>query len=151
LGLDKILIYRLNPRSGELHVDPNHFAAVTPGAGPRHISFHPNDRYVYVINELNSTITAFSYHARRGRMRALQTVSTLPKEFQGRNSCADIHVSPSGKFLYGSNRGHDSLVIFAIDERTGRLSYVGHQPTQGRTPRNFTIDPTGTFLLAANQ
>jgi 6-phosphogluconolactonase len=151
LGLDKILIYHLNPESGELYANPDAFAEVEPGAGPRHVTFHPNGRYAYVINELNSTITVFSYHARRGQLQSLQSVSALPEGFQGRNSCADIHVAPSGKFLYGSNRGHDSIVIFEINERTGQLCYVGHQATQGRTPRNFAIDPTGTFLLAANQ
>ena len=151
LGIDKIMIYRFDTEKGKLIPDDEPSVKLKPGAGPRHFTFHPGGRYAYVINELNSTITAFSYNETRGSLKEIQTVSTLPGDFSGRNSCADIHVSPSGKFIYGSNRGHDSIVIFAIDVQTGRLTYVGHQPTQGSTPRNFAIDPTGTFLLAANQ
>jgi len=151
LGIDKIMIYKFNPEEGKLNPNDEPWVELKPGAGPRHFTFHPNGRYAYVINELNSTITAFSYNETRGSLKEVQTVSTLPEGFSGRNSCADIHVSPSGKFIYGSNRGHDSIVIFAIDIQTGKLTYVGHQPTQGSTPRNFAIDPTGTFLLAANQ
>lgn len=151
LGIDKILIYGLDPKGGSLAVDPDAYAEVTPGAGPRHLDFHTSGQYAYVINELNSTITAFDYDGKVGRLKAKQTVSTLPEGFQGRNACADIHVHPSGRFLYGSNRGHDSIVIFAVDEKTGGISLVGHQSTQGQTPRNFAIDPTGRFLLVANQ
>ncbi len=151
LGIDKIMIYRFDTEKGKLIPDDEPSVKLKPGAGPRHFTFHPGGKYAYVINELNSTITAFLHNETRGSLKEIQTVSTLPGDFSGRNSCADIHVSPSGNFIYGSNRGHDSIVIFAIDVQTGRLTYVGHQPTQGRTPRNFAIDPTGTFLLAANQ
>jgi 6-phosphogluconolactonase len=149
LGVDKILGYRFDARNGKLisHTD----VETKPGAGPRHLTFHPNNKYAYVINELDSTITAYSYESQRGRLTPQQTISTLPAGYSGDNSCADVHVAPSGGFLYGSNRGHDSIVVFAIDLRSGRLTYVEHVSTGGKTPRNFTIDPTGRFLLAANQ
>jgi 6-phosphogluconolactonase len=151
LGLDKILVYRFDARHGTLTPNEPPWASVAPGAGPRHFAFHPNGRDAYVINEINSTITAFQYDAKHGILKTEQTVSTLPEGFQGDSTTADIHVAPSGKFLYGSNRGDDSIVVFAIDPQTGRLSYIEHESTQGKTPRNFGIDPTGTYLLAANQ
>jgi 6-phosphogluconolactonase len=151
LGIDQIMIYRFDAVRGKL--TPNQMPSVRlkPGAGPRHFVFHPDGRHAYVINELDSTITAFTYDEARGALRAVQTTSTLPSDFTGANDCADVQVSPSGKFLYGSNRGHNSIVVFAIDDRTGRLRYVHHEPTRGKTPRNFAIDPTGTYLLVANQ
>ncbi len=151
LGLDKIFIYRLDPAEGKLTPNDPPFGAVAPGSGPRHFDFHPNGRYAYVINELRSTVTAFRYDAERGALGAMQVVSTLPEGFEGNNTTADIHVHPSGKFLYGSNRGHDSIAIFAIDAESGHLRPTGHESTQGKTPRNFGIDPTGAHLLAANQ
>jgi len=151
LGLDKVFIYRFDPGRGELTPNDPAFAAVAPGSGPRHFAFHPSGRYAYVINELGSTVTAFRYDAERGALDTLQTVSTLPEGFQGNNTTADVHVHPSGKFLYGSNRGHDSIAIFAIDGESGKLRPIGHEPTRGKSPRNFGIDPTGAYLLAANQ
>jgi len=151
LGLDKVFIYRFDPGRGELTPNDPPFAAVAPGSGPRHFTFHPTGRYAYVINELASTVTAFRYDAERGALATQQTVSTLPEGFQGSNTTADVHVHPSGKFLYGSNRGHDSIAIFAIEAESGKLRPLGHEPTRGKTPRNFGIDPTGTYLLAANQ
>jgi 6-phosphogluconolactonase len=151
LGLDKIMIYKLDLTHGKLEPNDEPWAKVKAGTGPRHFTFHPNGRYAYVINELDSTLTAFTYDGTQGRLREVQTVSTVPADFSGTSHCADVHVSPLGKFIYGSNRGHDSLVIFEIDEGTGRLTYVDHEPTQGKTPRGFAIDPTGTYLLAANQ
>jgi 6-phosphogluconolactonase len=124
---------------------------VTPGYGPRHFDFHPSNRYAYLINEIGSTLTAFSYDPEGGVLQEIETVPTLPDGFDGRNSTADVHVHPNGKFLYGSNRGHNSIVIYAIDEATGKISLVGHESTQGEVPRNFGIDPTGRILLAANQ
>src|SRR5262249_6342253 len=124
---------------------------VKPGAGPRHFAFHPTGHFAYVINEMQSTVTAFSYDASRGALKELQTVSTLPVDFKGENSTAEVQVHPSAKFLYSSNRGHDSIAIFAVDVAKGTLRLVGHQSTQGKTPRNFGIDPTGRYLLAANQ
>ncbi|MGD8239338.1 MAG: lactonase family protein, partial [Armatimonadota bacterium] len=151
LGIDKVMIYELDLAEGKLPPNDAPWATVKPGAGPRHFAFHPTVRWAYVINELDCTITAFGYDAAKGLLTETQTVPTLPEGFEGVNTCADIHIHPSGKFLYGSNRGHDSIVIFAIDEGTGKLTYIGHEPTQGQSPRNFGIDPTGTFLLAANQ
>lgn len=151
LGLDKIMIYRVDFTQGKLKPNEEPWAPVKAGAGPRHFDFHPNGKYAYVINELDSTFTAFAYDSERGTLKEIETVSTLPENFTGTNTCADVHVAPSGKFLYGSNRGHDSIVIFAINEGTGKLKYVAHEPTQGKTPRNFGIVPTGNFLLAANQ
>jgi 6-phosphogluconolactonase len=152
LGLDKILIYALDSVQGKLK--PNHeqpWARVKTGAGPRHFAFHPSRKYAYVINEIGSTMTAFAYDETRGVLHELQTLSTLPENFEGRSHTADVHVHPSGKFVYGSNRGHDSIAIFTVDEKTGKLTLIGHESTQGKTPRNFAIDPTGAYLLAANQ
>jgi len=127
------------------------FATVAPGAGPRHVAFHPNGKFAYVIDEITSTITAFSYNAKAGKLKELQAVPTLPKDFSGENTTAEIVVHPSGKFLYGSNRGHDSLAVFAIDPSKGTLTFVEHVSVKGKEPRNFEIDPTGKRLLVANQ
>jgi 6-phosphogluconolactonase len=151
LGLDKIMIYRFDSNKGKLTPNAEPWVKIKPGAGPRHFAFHPNGKYAYLINELDSTITAFVYDSEYGTLKEIQTVPALPKDFTSTSYCADIHVIPSGRFLYGSNRGHDSLVIFAINEAIGKLTYVGHEPTQGKTPRNFTIDFSGNLLLAANQ
>jgi 6-phosphogluconolactonase len=151
LGLDKIMIYGLDAASGKLAPGNPPSAGVAPGAGPRHFAFHPGGRFAYGINELNSTVTAFAYDAQRGTLGTVQTISTLPEGFSGTNYPAEVQVHPSGKYVYGSNRGHDSLAIFAVDAETGKLAPVGHQSTQGRNPRNFGIDPTGSYLLAANQ
>ncbi|MEW6357692.1 MAG: lactonase family protein [Planctomycetota bacterium] len=151
LGLDKIMIYRLDLKQGRLLPNDPPWAQVHPGAGPRHFAFHPNRRYAYVINELGNTMVAFRYDETCGALQELQTISTLPADFTGTSYCADVHVHPNGKFLYGSNRGHNSIAIFTIDESSGRLALVGCEPTQGDHPRNFMIDPTGTFLLVANQ
>lgn len=149
LGLDKVMSYRVDTAYKKLV--PNGFAATAPAAGPRHFTFHPNGKFAYVINELNSTMTAFSYDKASGKLTELQTLSTLPAGFSGTSYCADVHVHPSGKFLYGSNRGHDSIVIFALAPQTGKLTLVGHQSTIGKWPRNFGLDPAGKFLLVANQ
>jgi 6-phosphogluconolactonase len=151
LGIDKVMIYRFDVERGRLQPNDEPWAQVRPGAGPRHLAFHPSGAYLYLIQELNSTLTVFAYDADRGALREIQTVSTLPAGFAGTNSCADIHVAPSGRFVYGSNRGHDTIAIFEVDQGAGRLTPLGHESTQGRTPRNFAIDPTGAFLLAANQ
>jgi 6-phosphogluconolactonase len=151
LGLDKLLIYKLDLDAGKLEPNDEPWAELAPGSGPRHFAFHPNGEYVYVITELGNTIAAFSYDEERGALEKIETVSALPEGFEETSYCADIHFLPSGKFLYGSNRGHDSIVIFAVDEETGKLTYVDHESTQGEIPRNFCIDPSGEFLLAANQ
>jgi 6-phosphogluconolactonase len=150
LGIDKIMAYRLDFERGKLQPADPPFVATAPGAGPRHFAFHPSGRYAYVINEMGNTVVAYAYDG-RGKLTELQTVPTLPADYAGKSTCADIHLAPSGRHVYGSNRGHDSLAIYAVDEGTGRLTFMGHQPTGGRNPRNFAIDPTGRYVLAANQ
>jgi 6-phosphogluconolactonase len=151
LGLDKLLVYRFDPEAGTLTPNDPPSSSVAPGAGPRHFVFHPNGELAFAINEIASTVTTFRYDAEAGKLIEVQTHSTLPDDFEGTNSTADIHVHPNGKFLYGSNRGHDSLAIFRIDEQAGTIAPIGHASTGGKTPRNFGIDPSGRFLLAANQ
>jgi 6-phosphogluconolactonase len=151
LGQDKLFVYRFDAEKGKLTPNDPPFAAIHPGAGPRHFAFGPGARFLYVISEMASTITAFAFTPDTGSLKELQTVSTLPKDFTGRSTTAEIVVHPSGKFLYGSNRGHDSIAVFAIDPAAGTLTAVGQVPTGGRTPRNFAIDPTGNWLIAANQ
>jgi 6-phosphogluconolactonase len=151
LGVDKVFVYRFDRTTGALTPNDPPAAGVAPGAGPRHFAFHPGGGLAYVINELLSTVTAFAYYPDRGVLRELQTVPTLPAGFDEENTTAEIRVHPSGRFLYGSNRGHDSIAAFSIDQGTGRLTPIGHQSTGGRTPRNFNIDPSGRWLVAANQ
>jgi len=151
LGLDKIMIYDFDSRTGKLSTARVPWAQTKPGAGPRHFAFHRNGRWAYGINELDSTMSVFTYDRTQGILREVQTVSTLPASFSGKSFCAELQVAPSGRFLYGSNRGHDSIAVFSIDQTSGKLSLVEHTPTQGKTPRNFAIDPSGKFLLAANQ
>ncbi len=151
LGLDKVLVYRLDLENGKLPPNDPPFAAVHPGAGPRHLDFHPNGQVVYVINEIGNTVTVFAYDQERGALSELQTIPTLPPDYSETSHTADVHVHPSGRFVYGSNRGHDSIVIYAVNEADGTLTLVGHESTQGEVPRNFVIDPSGAFLLAANQ
>ncbi len=150
LGLDQVLVYRFDPARASLAPNDPAFTKVQPGAGPRHFTFHPNGRFAYVINEIHSTVTAFTYDRRRGAFSELHTVSTLPADFKGDNSTAEVVAHPSGKFLYGSNRGHNSITVFRIDA-TGKLALTENVSTGGRVPRNFAIDPTGQWLLAANQ
>lgn len=152
LGLDKVMIYQYDAEKGTLEPNDPPFAAVEPGSGPRHFAFHPNGRLAFVNNEMTSTVTAFRYDPDRGALETIHTLSTLPEGFDGsRNSTAEIAVHPNGRFLYVSNRGHDSIAGFAIDAETGRLTSIGHTPTGGRTPRNFAIHHSGARLLAANQ
>ena len=150
LGLDELLIYHFDAAHGTLSPNNPPFAKLQPGSGPRHFTFHPSGKYVYVINEMGSTVTAFSYDAAHGTLREQQTISTLPKDFKGKNDTAEIEVHPNGKFLYGSNRGHDSIAVFAIGPK-GMLKAVEYVSTEGKTPRSFAIDPTGSYLFAANQ
>ena len=143
LGLDKVFVYRFDPEHGKLTPNEPAFAQVAPRSGPRHFAFHPSGRFGYVINEIANTVTAFAYDADKGILTEIQTISTLPADFKGRSNTAEVQVHPSGKFLYGSNRGHNSIAIFAIDPTTGKLTTVGFEPTQGKNPRNFALDPTG--------
>jgi 6-phosphogluconolactonase len=156
LGSDRILIYRLDAERGKLIAADPPWIELPPGAGPRQITFHPNSRFAYTINELNSTVSSLHCEPNNGSLQVRQTISTLPDDFSGGyrggdNLAAEIQVAPSGHFLYASNRGHNSIVIYAIDQKTGRLSFTGHEPTQGVGPRHFTIDPSGTYLWVANQ
>ena len=151
LGLDQVLIYHLDPAKGGLAPGDPPFAKIAPGSGPRHVAFRPDGKFAYLISEMLSTVTTFRYDAGRGSLQELQTVSTLPEGFTGGKSGAEIAVHPSAKFLYASNRGHDSIAIFRIDPARGTLTAAGRVSTQGRTPRNFAIDPTGAYLVAANQ
>jgi 6-phosphogluconolactonase len=150
LGLDKVLIYKLDGAKGTLTANDPPFVKTPAGGGPRHFAFHPSGRFAYVCNEMKSSVTAFTYDPAKGALAEIQTITTLPEETKG-NSTAEIQVHPSGKFVYCSNRGHDSLAIFTVDEKTGKLTAAGHQKTLGRTPRNFGIDPTGAYIVACNQ
>ncbi len=149
LGLDQVYTYHLDAGTGQL--TPHRPMHVGEAAGPRHFAFHPSGRHGYVINELNSTLTVFEYTPETGQLAPVQTVPTIPGDFTGENYCADLHLSAGGRFLYGSNRGHDSIAVFAVDPENGRVTPQGYTPTEGHWPRNFVIDPTGTFLLVANE
>jgi len=150
LGLDKILVYKLDAEKGTLTPNDPPSAEIPPGSGPRHFAFHPSGKFAYVCGEMTSTVHAMTYDADKGVLKVVQSLSTLPSEVKG-NSTAETQVHPSGKWVYVSNRGHDSVAVFKVDESTGHLTAVGHQSTGGKTPRNFGIDPTGKFLIAANQ
>lgn len=151
LGIDQLLIYRYEEASCALSPNAPASVSLAPGAGPRHFTFHPSARFAYVVNELDSTVTAFAHDAADGSLATVQTVSTLPGDFDGDSTTAEILVHRSGRFLYASNRGHDSIAAFAIDEDTGHLTPLGHTPSGGKCPRNFRMDPSGSFLLTANQ
>ncbi len=151
LGGPYVAQFRFDATNGKLvPSDPDRIAAA-PGAGPRHLDFHRSLPFAYVVNELNSTLSAYRYDATSGHLTEIYSTSTLPPDFSGRNTGADIHVHPSGKFVYSSNRGHDSIAIFGVDQATGRVSLLGHETRTIKTPRNFHIDPSGTFLLVASQ
>jgi 6-phosphogluconolactonase len=153
LGLDEILIYRFDPAKGLLSPNDPPFGKTPAGAGPRHFVFHPNGRFLYAINEIQCTASTFEYDAKRGALRLKDTISTLPDGYKVTNddSTAEIRVHPSGKFVYGSNRGHDSIAVFRVDAAEGTLKPVERVSTQGKTPRGFELDPTGGYLIAANQ
>ena len=149
LGLDKILIYKLDAKSGKLskHEEAN----LAPGAGPRHFAISQDSKFAYSLNELHSTITAFKFDSTKGTLSSIQTISTLPTGYKGGNSTAEIRIHPNGKFLYSSNRGHDSIAVFKIHPKLGTLTPLQEEKTGGKTPRNFNITPNGKFLVAANQ
>jgi len=148
LGLDQIVMYKLDPEACKLVLHDK--VDTHPGAGPRHLAFHPDKPYAYVINELDSTIITFACDS-FGQLTPIQTVQTLPDGFEGNSTSADIHITPSGKFLYGSNRGHDSLAIYKINPENGKLTHEGYTSTRGKTPRNFCLSPDGKYLITANQ
>ncbi len=151
LGLDKLFVYRFDQKTGSLQPNDPPFATVAPGSGPRHIVFHPNGRIAYLINEMASTIIRFGWDSNHGVLTQYETVSTLPKDFTGTSTCAEILVHPSGKFVYATNRGYNSVAVFSVEAGTGRLTLIQNIPTQGRTPRNCEFDPTGRWLLVSNQ
>lgn len=169
LGLDRVQVYGFEPSTGSLlstvpagggagigrgeatRVGPYQSVELKPGAGPRHMAFDPRERFAFVINELNSTLTVFEFNPTRATLTERQTVSTLPVDFTGASSTAEVVMHPSGRFIYGSNRGHDSLAVFKVNEKSGELALIEHESTQGKTPRHFAIDPSGRWLLAANQ
>ncbi|HEU4871363.1 MAG TPA: lactonase family protein, partial [Pyrinomonadaceae bacterium] len=151
LGADKIMIYRYDGERGKLTPNKHPFVQLQAGAGPRHLTFDPTGKYLYAINELDSTLTSFKYDDDDGKLKHIETVSTLPSDFTGVSYCADVHIHGSGKFLYGSNRGHNSIVVFEINRGNGKLKLVEHVSTLGDWPRNFAIDPYSFTLLVANQ
>lgn len=151
LGSDKIWTFRIDREQHKLLPLSDGFVATRPGAGPRHIAFHPNGKYAYLINELDNTVNAYAFDSETGILSEIQTLSTLPEDFKGTSSGADIHIHPNGRFLYGSNRGDDSIVVYAIHPENGKLSVVQFQPVHGKFPRNFAIHPSGKTLYAANQ
>ncbi len=151
LGIDKVNIYKFDSKNGTLIANEPPFFKSEPGSGPRHMAFHPNAKFAYLISELNNKIIALSVDPANGGLTKIEEYTALPKDFKGTSYCADIHVHPNGKFLYGSNRGDNSIVIFEINKENGKLILVGHESTQGDWPRNFVIDPSGNFLLVANQ
>ncbi len=151
LGLDEVLTYKFDASKGALTPNDPAFAKLDPGAGPRHFVLHPSGKFAYVVAEMQSTVTTLSVDWKTGSVQRLQTLSTLPKGFTGENDDAEVHVHPNGKFLYTSNRGHDSIVVYAIDPVKGTLTTIDDVPTQGKIPRSFEIDPTGKFLFAENE
>jgi 6-phosphogluconolactonase len=151
LGLDKLLVYRYDAERGTLTPNDPPSASVAPGAGPRHFTFSPDGRYGYVTNEINCTVTAFAYDAERGTLKDLQTVPTLPGPVKPAYSTAEIEVHPSGKFLYDSNRGYNTIAVFSVDPKSGELTRTQEQGDQVKTPRHFAVDPTGNYVLVANQ
>ena len=151
LGIDKVLVYKIEHLTGEISLQPELSVSLEPGAGPRHFDFHPNHKFAYVINELNSTITSLSYESNSGALTPINTISTVPESFSGINSTADIHVLQNGKFLYGSNRGHNTIFLAKIDQSTGSIEGINTFSTKGEIPRNFALTPDDDFLFAANQ
>ena len=151
LGIDKIMVYKLDAEKGTITPNDPPFARLKAGSGPRHFAFHPNGKFAYVINELACAVTAFAYDSGAGTLSEMQTIATLPEDFKGSSTCAEVRVHPSGKFLYGSNRGHDSIAVYRIDQAKGTLTLVEFETADIKTPRNFNIDPTGKLCLVANQ
>jgi 6-phosphogluconolactonase len=156
LGTDKVMIYEFDAEHGKLRPNPaQSWARTRSGAGPRHLDFHPNQKFVYVANELDSTVVAFEFDATKGTLKEINTLSTLPEGYEEtapeKSWVADVHVHPTGKTAYVSNRGHDSIAVFDIDRESGALSPSGYMSTKGSFPRNFALDPAGNFLIAANQ
>jgi 6-phosphogluconolactonase len=151
LGIDQLVKYKLDLANGKLIPVPEGNIKLKAGSGPRHFVFHPNGKFVYVVSELTATVTVFSYDANTGASQELQTVSTLPDGYDGQKWSAAIRITADGRFVYASNRGHDSIAMYAVNQQTGLLTALGYRATGGSIPRDFNIDPTGQWLLAANQ
>jgi 6-phosphogluconolactonase len=151
LGADKVNVWNLDLASGQLVANTVPFAPIASGSGPRHMAFHPDGKHAYVLSELASSVTVFDYDPVRAAFLWKQTISTLPPDFNGANTTAEIRIHPNGRFLYNTNRGHNSVTIFEIEQQTGALEVVGWESTRGEWPRGMNIDPSGTFLYAANQ
>lgn len=151
LGIDKTLIYKFDPRSSEITPNDPAFLVAPPGSGPRHLDFSPDEKHAYVINELTSTVTVAEFQPEKGILTDIQTIATLPADFTGHSTTAEIEVHPNGKFVYASNRGHDSIVVFKRDPETGKLTFLQHAPCGGKTPRHFAVDPSGKWLLCGHQ
>lgn len=149
LGIDQVLSYRIDPASSKLTPNEPPFAKAPAGAGPRHLTFHPNGKHVYVINELKNSVTMSDYDVDSGTMTQRQTISTLPADFRGVSNCADLKITPNGKFLYGTNRGHDSIAAYTIG-KDGTLKLIGIEPSLGKGPQNLLIAGNGTLVLCAN-
>lgn len=149
LGLDKVLIYKID--GGKLTPNDPPAGKTAPGSGPRHFAFHPRGKFAYVINEMGNTVTAFAYDQEKGSLTEIQTIGTLPSDFKGVSYTAEVVLHPSGKFLYGSNRRHDSIAVFSVDQTTGKLAATSNQATGIKEPRNFNVEPTGKYCLVANQ
>jgi 6-phosphogluconolactonase len=150
LGLDQVKIYRRDPSTSKLTM-LDRAGEVPAGAGARHAVFSPNAQNLYAINEMGNTVTAFDWDAKAGALSAVQTINTLPEGYSGKSYTSEIVIHPSGKFLYGSNRGHDSVTVFAVDSKTGKLTYVANTPIDGKWPRNIALDPSGHWLIAAGE
>lgn len=151
LGIDKIMIFKFDPEHGKLVQNDPSFTQIKAGSGPRHLTFHPNGKFAYLINEMSSTITAFAYNSETGRLQELQTLSSLPADFHDYNTAAEIAIDPTGRFLFASNRGRDSVSVFAINSQDGTLKWAGEQSTGGKTPRHFGITPSGAAMVICNQ
>jgi 6-phosphogluconolactonase len=151
LGLDRLFVYKFDPASGKLTPHDPPFTKIADRSGPRHFAFHPDGVNAYVINEINCSVTGFKFNAEQGTLKQAQTIPTMPIPAGRGYSTAEVVVHPSGHFLYGSNRGHNSIVVYSIEPGSGRLKLVENEPTGGNTPRNFAVDPTGSYLLAENE
>lgn len=152
LGIDKVMIYHFDEQTGTIKPTQQGFVQTVPGSGPRHIVFSPNDKFAYLIEELTGTISVYRYNSKKGTLNAVQNISTVPPGFKGYPGSADIHLSADGKFLYASNRGDaNNIAIYKVNKRKGTIAVIGYQPVLGKAPRNFSIDPSGKYLLSANQ
>lgn len=151
LGVDKVFVYPLDAATGRLHLAKARAVSLPPGSGPRHLAFHPQGKWAFVNSELSSSLTSLRWNSAKGTLEPVDMKSTLPSDFAGGNSTAEVRAHPNGKFVYVSNRGHDSIAVFGVDTATGRLTPIEREPTQGQTPRHFGLSPCGEYLLAANQ